>query len=489
MQQRLSQFQVQKLTLSPQIRQYLKFLQLPVQQIETVLEQEMNDNPALEVTPEDPSDEALPDDNKEETKTGDEQSSEEVEELNFQEQLKKLDELDENFKESLYTDFAKNPRGRSSEEDEKQTFLQSLITQKETLQDFLTFQMHMLELSEEEKTIVEEIIGNTNEDGYLTATVEEISASIQKSRESVENTLLKVQQMDPPGVFARSLGECLLIQLSRQSIDTHLAKNIVQNHLGLLEKRDFGKLSKKLKTSVEHIQEACSLIAHLDPKPGRMFFRDEALSVIPDASVYRDPEKDELVIEMNEEPIPRLRINPQFRKMLKEKGCDGKTKEFLKNKVNSALWLIRALDQRQSTLKEITKQIIHSQEDFFEQGFGALKPLRLKDIAQNLNIHESTVSRAISGKYIRTPLGTIPYKSFFSTKMESLEGNESQKSIMEKIRKLITSESSSKPLSDEKIAELLHTGGIKIARRTTAKYRELLKILPSYLRKNTPKRA
>ncbi len=483
MQQRLSQIQTQKLTLSPQIRQYLKFLQLPIQQLESVLEQEINENPALEEISKN-ADENISEEAENQKSSSEIAENGDVEELDFQEKLKKLDELDENFKETLYTDFSKSPRIRSAEEEEKQAFLQSIITQKESLEDFLIFQMHMLDLNHEEKTIAEEIIGDTSQDGYLTVSIEELAQTLRESPDKIEAVLVCLQSLEPPGIFARNLGECLLIQLKRKNTDTHLAQSIVQNYLPLLEKRDYLKLSKKLRTSIDRVKNACSLIAHLDPKPGRILSPDESLSVIPDAHVYKDDETGELVIEMNDEPIPQLRINAQFRKMLKEKKLDDKAKEFVKNKVNSAIWLMRALDQRQSTLKEITKKIAESQEEFFERGFSALKPLRLKDIAQTLSIHESTVSRAISGKYIRTPLGTIPYKSFFSTKMESIEGPESQKSIMERIRLLVHNENSGKPLSDEKIVEILRSEGIKIARRTVAKYRDLLKILPSYLRKH-----
>ena len=483
MQQKLSQIQTQKLILSPQIRQYLKLLQLPIYQLEPVLEQEISDNPALEEISS-PDDEPSTTEEQESQKPQSESSNnEDVPELNFYENLKKLDELDENFKNTLYTDFSKNNE-RTPEQDERQTYQQSLITQSQNLTDYLLFQMHLLNLNEEEVKIATEIIGNINEDGYLTVPLEEIAAYLEKPTSEVEKVLQDLQTLDPPGTFARNLKECLSLQIKRKFPDNKLAQSIIEDHLALLEKRDYIKLSKKLKTSIDRIKNVSQLISHLEPKPGRIFFREESISVIPDANVYRDDDTGELIIEMNEDPIPRIRINSEFRKMLKDKNLDSKAKEFIKEKVNSAIWLIRALDQRQSTLKEITKKIVQSQSDFFDRGFASLKPLRLKDISQSLNIHESTVSRAISGKYLRTPIGTIPYKSFFSNKMEALVGEESQKSVMEKIRTLVQRENPSKPLSDEKIVELLQAEGVKVARRTAAKYRGLLKILPSYLRKN-----
>jgi len=482
MDQRLSQIQSQKLTLSPQIRQYLRLLQLPIQQLESVLEQEISENPALDEVS-NSADENTQDENETNKTSPESEANEDVSELNFQKKLKQLDEIDENFKDSFNTDFSKRSHSSSEEEDEKQSYIQSLITQEESLADFLLFQMHMLDLNEDEKNIAAEIIGNVNEDGYLTTPLEEIAKELQRTPDYLQKILEKVQTLDPPGICARNLSECLLLQLKRKNQDTHLAESIIQNYLPLLEKKDYLKLSKKLRASIDRVKDACQLIAHLDPKPGSLFYRHESISVVPDANIYRDDESGELVIEMNDEPLPRLRINAQFRKMLKDKSLDSKAREFVKDKVNSAIWLIRALDQRQSTLKGITEKIAGSQEEFFDRGFACLKPLRLKDISQILNIHESTVSRAISGKYIRTPQGTIPYKSFFSTKMEGIEGPESQKSVMEKIRQLAQKENPEKPMSDEKLVELLKADGIKIARRTVAKYRNLLKILPSHLRK------
>ena len=236
--------------------------------------------------------------------------------------------------------------------------------------------------------------------------------------------------------------------------------------------------------SVERVKNACTFITSLEPKPGRLFYPNEASAIVPDASIYRNDDNTKYVIEIHDERIPQLRINKKYSSMLKDKSIDAKTKDYLKSKINAAFWFIKAIDQRKSTLREITEKIVEAQADFFERGFAFLRPLRLKDIANDINIHESTVSRAISGKFINTPQGTIPYKKFFSNAMETEDGTfESQKSIMEKIRFLIENESPQKPYSDSKLVTLLKARGIKIARRTVAKYRELLRILPSHMRK------
>ncbi len=479
----LSQTQSQKLILSPQVRQYLKFLQLPIQQLSNAIEQEVTENPALEETT------LLNDDLNSDEEFNQNQDSEEsnkdsTSELDFQEKLETLDKLDENLKDSFYPDLSKSSFSSSKDEDEKRDYQQSLITQEETLIDFLTFQINTLTISDKERALAFEIIGYLNEDGYLTTPIAEIATEINNSSENIEKCLIHLQNFDPPGVCARNLKECLLIQINRMNTDTHLAKVIVEEYISLLEKKDYIKLSKKTKASIGKIKEACLLIQNLEPKPGRSFYKNETLSVIPDANIYIDSETDELVIEMNEESLPQIRVNHDFKRMLKDKNLDEKTKDYIKNKVNAAFWTIKALSQRQSTLKQITHQIVESQKEFLEKGFSALKPLRLKDIAKLIGVHESTVSRAIQGKYIRTTQGTIPYKSFFSTRMESLEGSESQKSVLEKIKRIVQKENPSKPFSDEQLVELLKSDGIKVARRTIAKYRGILKILPSYLRKH-----
>lgn len=477
--QRLVQNQSQKLILSPQIKQYIKLLQLPLIELQNSVEQEISENPALEealsTTPEVDGDEEP----QTETKT---------EELDFQENFDKLEHIDDEMRSHMYSEH--DSRLQSIDDlEKKHNYQESLLNKSESLSDYLLWQAQFVELPPKEKEIAEHIIGNIDSHGYLNATVEEIAQALTTEVAKVDDILGLIQTFDPSGVGARSLQECLLIQLVNKDGDRDLVKtacDIVESHFKALEKKEHAKIAKQLSVSVEKVKSACELITSLEPKPGRLFYPDEQTVITPDASVYpADDPRDGYTIEIHDERIPKLRINRKYMQMIKDKSLDSKTREYLKSKINAAFWFMKAIEQRRSTLREITEKIVIVQRDFFDRGFAFLQPLRLKDIANDIGIHESTVSRAISGKYINTPQGTIPYKQFFSSKMETEDGGfESQKSVMEKIKFLVENEPSSKPYSDAKLVQLLQGRGIKIARRTVAKYREMLRILPSHMRKN-----
>jgi len=364
-------------------------------------------------------------------------------------------------------------------------FQETLITKPESLFDYIEWQVHFLDLDTTQKRIATEIVGNIDPEGYLKTTVEEIAATAKVEIAAVQEILLKIQSLDPPGIGARNLQEALLIQLERKGSKATLAHAIVKDHMDLLAKRDWKMLAKIFSSSEPSIKAAADLIAHLDPKPGRSFYSEESMAITPDATVsIKDGTEDGLEIEVHHDFIPELRINAEYRRMLREKGLDGKTKDFLKTRLTTGMDFLKAIDLRGSTLKAITDEIVRAQPLFFTRGFSHLRPLRLKDIAERLNLHESTISRAVHGKYLKTPQGTIPYKSFFSLKVgtENDQG-ESQKSIMERIRALVEKEDPCKPLSDQAIVKHLKEEGVTLARRTVAKYRETLKILPTHLRK------
>jgi RNA polymerase sigma-54 factor len=477
--QRLVQNQSQKLILSPQIKQYIKLLQLPLIELQNSVEQEIAENPALEEalssTPETDADEEP----QTETKT---------EELDFQETFDKLEHLDEEMRSSLYSEY--DSRLQSIDDlEKKHNYRESVLNKTESLSEYLLWQLQFVDLQPQGKEIAEHIIGNIDSHGYLNASVDEIAQALSTEASHVEEILGLIQTFDPSGVGARSLQECLLIQLINKEGDRELIKTactIVEDHFKALEKKEYARIAKQLSISEAKAKSACELITTLEPKPGRLFYPDEPTVITPDASVYpADDPRDGYVIEIHDERVPQLRINRKYMQMIKDKSLDAKTKEYLKSKINAAFWFIKAIEQRRSTLREITEKIVIVQRDFFERGFAFLQPLRLKDIANDIGIHESTVSRAISGKFINTPQGTIPYKQFFSNKMETEDGGfESQTSIMEKIKFLVENEPTTKPHSDAKLVQLLQGRGIKIARRTVAKYREMLRILPSHMRKN-----
>jgi RNA polymerase sigma-54 factor len=296
--------------------------------------------------------------------------------------------------------------------------------------------------------------------------------------------LKKVQEFDPVGVAARSLSECLLIQLNYFRLGDKLPGQLVKNYLPFLESRSYKKLSRELNVSLEEIEAAAKLIAGLDPKPGRNFDNSETRYITPDVFVYKVAE--DYVIVVNDEGIPRLTISSFYRQLLARNGePERKTKEFLKEKVRSATWLIKSIHQRQRTLYRVAKSIFTFQREFLESGVDGLKPLILRDVASDLGMHESTISRATTNKYVHTPLGIFELKYFFDNGFRRGDGQSvSAKTVKEKVREIIHRENSQQPMSDQAIVELLSQETINIARRTVAKYREELRVLPSSRRKS-----
>lgn len=484
MEPKLIQRQSQKLLLSPQIRQYLKLLELPLIELVQRLDTELAENPLLE---EQTAGASQGEEEREIRSDENAKSSllEHSKELKFGDSFDSFDDLDDNFRESFdYPDVGKSD---PKELQKRKDFRESLLTEREALSDFLLWQIRFLDLAGNDRKIAEEIIGNIDDNGYLRVSVEEIAQACQSSPADVSRILEQIQELDPPGIGARTLQEALLLQLKKKKSDpaASLASEMVDKHFDLLRRKDWPQFAKIMSTDIKSVQKAGQLISRLEPRPGRTFYAEEPTVITPDATVAWDESDDgKLKIEIHDEVIPELRINPYYRHMLRRKDLDDKTRAFLQEKMANAVNFIKALRLRKSTLREITEELIRVQRDFFEKGFSELRPLRLKDIAQTLGIHESTVSRALQGKYISTPQGTIPYKSFFSAKLENLNGEgESQKSIMEKVRALIAAENPRMPLSDQEIVRRLQSEGLVIARRTVAKYRDLLKILPSHLRR------
>jgi RNA polymerase sigma-54 factor len=490
MEPRLIQQQSQKLILSPQIRQYLRLLQLPVTELEQAVEAELAENPLLEESQNDKIEDGTPP--AEPASDGSVEAPDEkqkaAEEVRVGETFDHFQEMENTFDGTYdYPDFS---RQDVRDLEERKTFQEGLITKAEALSDFLMWQIRFLDLTDAEKAIGAEIIGNIDEDGYLKVTTEELAASCKADPQIIEKVIQQVQDLDPPGIGARNLQEALTIQLNKKGPEAALALRMVSEQLPLVEKRDWQALAKALNEDIENIKKAAAMIARLEPRPGRTFYSDDAIAVTPDATVSFNEDEEEsdgngkFKIDIHDEIIPEVRINPYYRRLLRSKQMDEKGKAYLRDKMQSALNFMKALKLRKSTIREITEEIVKAQPEFLEKGFAHLKPLRLKDIAYNLGIHESTVSRAIHGKYIATPQGMIPYKSFFSTRLETKDGSvESQKSIMEKIKHVVDKEDTGKPLSDQEIVKILQNEGVVIARRTVAKYRELLKILPSHLRR------
>ncbi len=473
---RLTQTQTQRLILSPQIRQYLKLLTLPLLELRTEIRSQLEENPVLEER--ETETEEAPDPDAAET-------AEEGDPDRLKEAIDRLANMDAEAPEGNFS--SQTSPDDIENQQRKRDYRESIISKRETLSEYLLWQLGVLELSDTQHRIAEQLVYNVNPDGYLD--LEDVATTSEQlgvPPASVEEVLQQLQTLDPPGVCARTLQESLLNQLRQLPETTSLAQRIVTECLSELERRHGDDIAKKLHALPQSVKKAVAQISKLEPKPGRIFFAEDPITVAPDASVTYNEETGRYVAEMNEESLPAIRISNEYKRMLKDKKSDVKVREYVRAKIASGVWFLNAIEQRQRTLKRVTEEIVNAQQEFFEHGFSHLKPLRLKDVAACVKLHESTISRATHSKYLFTPQGTIPYKSFFSTRVGSSEigGEEvSQRMALERLKALVAAENPKKPLSDAKLAELLSTEGVKVARRTVAKYRELSKIAPSYLRK------
>ena len=362
-------------------------------------------------------------------------------------------------------------------------FQMDLITRKPTLQDALFRQLGMFTNTDEEFRIGQEIIGNTDENGYLKASLEEISTSLGLAPEKAEKVLKLVQEFDPAGVAARSLQECLLIQLKLANETDPLLLKIVECHLEDVAKKNYSLIAKTLKEPQEKVESALKKLLKLDPKPGRNYSTEEAQRVIPDIII--DENDDELEISINNEEIPGLAINKEYRAMLKDKTIDPKTKEFLSEKFRNAMELLRALSRRHDTLRRIIEVVVEIQQEALKTDLSCLKPLTFAEVAQRIDMHESTVCRAVMNKYVKTPYAVVALKDFFTSHVQDQNGQSvSSNFVKRQIKELIDAEDKKHPLSDEDIVKILaEKNNLKVARRTVAKYREELKLLSSTYRK------
>jgi len=481
LQQRLTQ----QLVMTPQLRQAIKILQVSRAELETLIDQELTENPVLEEKADEREEGAEP-----EVPTVDGQNGAETEE--FPKETPEVQEAS-NVNEIDWKEFAENysndmhgatGHGASEDDDDRRPALENILVTRTLLPDHLMWQLRLSDLSQPEKEVGALIIGSLDGDGYLTISLEEVAflANVWPDTAIVERVLARIQEFDPPGVASRSLAECLLVQLRQLGLaDDSLPARIVREHLPLLESRRFDRLARDLGVPMEQIAEATKLISVLEPKPGRDFGEGETRYVTPDVHVHKVGE--EWVVTLNEEGLPRLRVSNFYRRMLGAEGAP-EARGYIQEKMRAAAWLIKSIHQRQRTLYMVTSSIVKFQMDFLEKGVSQLRPLVLKDVANDIGMHESTVSRATAGKYVHTPQGTFELKYFFTSSLRSGHGEEvSAESVKDKIRIIISAEDPKKPLSDQYIAEMLAKEQIDIARRTVAKYRELMGILPSSKRK------
>src|SRR6188768_199683 len=459
---------VQKLILTPSLQQAIKLLPMSTLELSELLNQEMVENPMLEETPSEDLQQQEP-------------AQEKPEEKPPQEKGDTWDDQDYEYFFGDYLDDGYRPR--TPTEVKELPPIENTLSSSASLSDHLLWQLSMQTDDPRVRDIGEAIIGNLDDDGTLVATVEELASMGPWAIEDVERALSVIQGFDPVGVAARDLQECLLLQLRHHGHAGTPSERIVSEHMQLLKNHQVPELARKLGMSIDELKPHIELIRHLDPKPGSRHNPSQSQYVIPD--VYVVKVEDAYVALLNEEGLPQLRISPVYRRLL-DKGTENtdETRAYVKDKFRSALWLIKSVEQRQKTIHKVATSIINFQRDFLDHGIEYLKPLVLRDVASDIGMHESTVSRVVTNKYMHTPQGVFEMKYFFHSGISSSYGESvSSVTIKQRIKKIIESEDPRKPLSDSKIVSILQREGLVLARRTIAKYREELKIPTSNQRK------
>lgn len=468
----------QKLIMTPSLQQAIKLLQLSKLELQEVLNQELLENPLLEESAEEAKQEEADVEAQEKTQTEEEAKAAEP---TPEKEKDSFDEIDYDAYFQDYIEYGYNPR---MGEEHEEFPIENTLTRPPNLTDHLAWQLGMSDASPAVKDIGAFIIGNIDEDGYLRATNEEIAAAGPYDPADVDKAVAAIQSLDPIGVGARDLRECLLLQLQFLEVDNAFVLSIVRDHWDLFMQRHFAQIARALGIDMKTLESVVEIIKHLDPKPGRKYSNERAIYVEPD--VYIQKVGDEYVIVLNEDGMPKLRINGSYRAMLHsmDSKADGETVNYIKDKIRSAVWLIKSLDQRQRTIYKVAESIVKHQSEFLEKGIDFLRPLVLRDVADDIQMHESTVSRVVSNKYMHTPRGLFLMKYFFHSGIDSDTGEDiSSLTVKKKIQGFIDGEDPRKPLSDSKIMKILNDEGINIARRTVAKYRDELNIPSSTDRK------
>ncbi len=467
----------QQLIMTPQLQMAIKLLQLSRLELVDKINQELEENPALEEI----QDILV-------KETTDEQHESELEASSAEKAVTEVtidEKLPEDIDWSNYIEEYNAPGRMAGESEGKEApRFDAFIAKKESLVDHLLWQFLMTSPSEEEKEIGSLIIGNLNKDGYLDTTLDEVATLTNAPLEKVEGVLSVLQSFDPIGVCARDLKECLMIQVRHFDLrDNELLTGIISDHLNHLENKNYRAICRALKVRMEDVIAAVNVIKGLEPKPGRQFSAEEVQYITPDIYVYKS--ENDFVIVLNDDGLPRLQVNAYYKKAISRgEKISAETKEYLQEKLRSAAWIIRSIHQRQKTIYKVMESILKFQRKFFENGIAHLKPMVLRDVAEDISMHESTVSRVTNNKYAHTPQGIFELKYFFNSSINRVYGDAiASASVQEKIKRLIESEDSRKPYSDSKMAEILKSSNIDIARRTVAKYREILGVLSSNKRK------
>lgn len=456
----------QQQTLSPQMQQSLQLLQTPVAELRQMVATEMAANPVLE------EDGPLADS----LDTFDDENQEDVDNPQDGVGFSLQDE---------WRDYLPQASARptfSADDEERRRFLFESQVARPTLRNFVLEQA--AGFSDEERQMVELVAGSLDEDGYLRTSVQDLSTSAGVPETKIESAISKVRGFEPAGVGASDLGDCLLLQLSRKGEGNGLAARILRHHLPQLARHRYDEIARDIRVPLEDVTAAARLISTLEPKPGRPFATADEQGVIPDLIVISETDGEGFSVRLNEDELPRLRISRDYKELLAEKGQNEELLLYLREKIKGARFFLRSLQQRQQTLLAIGNQIVLRQEDFFRSGPSALKPLIMAQIADAVGLHVTTVSRAVSGKYMETPQGLFEMKYFFTPGFQNTDGTAvSNEMVKVAIREMVDRESIRSPMSDQEIVDELEERGLKVARRTIAKYRDQLGILPSHLRK------
>ena len=480
--QQLHQRQVQRLILAPALQQAIKLLPLTNLELIEIIDEELAQNPMLEIE-EEISDEKVD--------SADSQESREMEARREREAAPtgKEDGLDSSKSEedkefdAYFQEYFDNGMRTYSHEKKEAPVLENFVSKSVSLWDHLNWQANLTFFDAKEKEIAQYIIGNINDDGYLTSSLEEIIQTMETSAEIVESIREKIMQFDPIGAGSLNVKEALLVQLEYFGIENPIPRSIVEFHLPLLEKSNFPQLAKELDITLDELREHIEIIKRLEPTPGRKFSHEKTFYIVPDIVVKKEDGK--LNIYLNDEGLPRLRINGFYRTLMTQSSKENtEACRFLKEKMKKAFWFLRSLDQRNQTIYKVAKNIVDKQRDFIERGIDYIKPLTLIELAQEIGVHESTVGRVVSNKYMMTPRGVFPLKYFFHKSLTGDFGEEvSSLRVKDRIKKLLETESHDNPLSDIEIGDTLAKENFNIARRTVAKYRKQLGIPPSHIRK------
>jgi RNA polymerase sigma-54 factor len=471
-QQRLHTKLVQKLILTPSLQQAIKLLPMSTLELSDLLNQEMVENPMLEEVPTEDLQPA-------------EAATQETEKPEIPDAVNKTDTWDDQDYEYFFGDYLDDGyRPRAPQEVKELPPIENTLSTATSLADHLMWQLSMQTDDALIREIGSAIIGNLDDDGYLVASFEELAEMGSWPVADVERALRLVQGFDPVGVAARDLQECLLLQLRHLGLEGTPTEKVVTDHLRLLQNHQVPEIARKLGVTIDDLKEHIEIIRNLDPKPGSRYNPTQSQYVIPD--VYVIKVEDQYVAVLNEDGLPQMRISPVYRRLL-DKGAAGnndETRAYVKDKFRSALWLIKSVEQRQKTIHKVANSIINFQREFLDHGIEYLRPLVLRDVANDIGMHESTVSRVVNNKYMHTPQGVFELKFFFHSGISSSYGDSvSSVTIKQRIRKIIENEDPRKPLSDSKIVSILQKEGLMLARRTIAKYREELKIPTSNQRK------